>query len=133
MSYEGYEIYLCQNGHKEERDCYDDLGPEQKCSCGAFFCWHYAVDQTNDNGVAPVLVINTLAEYDECPTCEHKERKKVETFCIPSNAGCHNRKYKINVPTSTIKFSASYYVGEYKFETKEFDSEEEAHRYISKY
>jgi hypothetical protein len=48
MSYEGYDQYVCVNGHYEARDCHT---PMKKCpTCGERFVWENAVDQTNGDG-----------------------------------------------------------------------------------
>lgn len=48
MSYEGYDQYVCLNGHYEARDCHTPL---RKCpECGERFVWENAVDQTNGDG-----------------------------------------------------------------------------------
>jgi hypothetical protein len=45
MSYEGYDEYLCENGHHWVRDCSQDSG---KCSiCRGGPVWCHSVDQTN--------------------------------------------------------------------------------------
>lgn len=45
MSYEGYEEYLCKNGHYSSCDCYCSV---PKCPyCGSKFEFWHPVDQTN--------------------------------------------------------------------------------------
>ena len=46
MSYEGYEEYLCENGHYMTANCYDSVWPQCR-SCGHSFSHWHAVDQTN--------------------------------------------------------------------------------------
>lgn len=46
MSYEGYEEYLCENGHYTTVQCYD-FADCSNCSCGAKFVCQHSVDQTN--------------------------------------------------------------------------------------
>jgi hypothetical protein len=45
MSYEGYEVALCESGHKRSADCYSGLG--LRCDCGAGWAWECSIDQTN--------------------------------------------------------------------------------------
>jgi hypothetical protein len=45
MSYEGYDEYLCANGHYGAFDVYQDTPKE--CRCGAAWAWYHSVDQTN--------------------------------------------------------------------------------------
>lgn len=123
MSFEGYVIRLCQNGHQDSVGCYDDSSGNCCTICGTKICWSYTVDQTNDDGVKPVLVQHTPAEYEECPCCKNKKLVKEETFCIPKNGG-YKTNYKPNVPECYIKFS----VWEYPNTVKEYDTEEEAWR-----
>ncbi len=86
MSYEGYEIGLCELGHFRSSDCYI-ANRDERCSCGALFAWWFAVDQTNDSGVRPLLIIWKDAEYDRCLTCDHSKLIHEEQYCIPSNHG----------------------------------------------
>lgn len=46
MSYEGYQEYLCANGHYQSMDCYAD-DPTACDRCGAAFAHWHPVDQTN--------------------------------------------------------------------------------------
>lgn len=45
MSFEGFDQYLCLNGHLREFDCGDPTF--RKCSCGQPFIFRHTVDQTN--------------------------------------------------------------------------------------
>lgn len=51
MSYEGYEVTLCERGHRRTVDSSYYYGggnpPIITCSCGAPFVWHADIDQTN--------------------------------------------------------------------------------------
>ncbi len=51
MSYEGYIIYLCEDGHKSSFDAYSDYTEGNKVcaqnSCGKKFVWCQSIDQTN--------------------------------------------------------------------------------------
>jgi hypothetical protein len=45
VSYEGYDEYLCEKGHRWAVSCYDDM---KKCPvCCRDAVWHHAVDETN--------------------------------------------------------------------------------------
>lgn len=44
MSYEGYEEYLCANGHLRTCDCWNPL---TSCSCGEPFVFRHSVNETN--------------------------------------------------------------------------------------
>jgi hypothetical protein len=87
------------------------------------------VDQTNDDGVKPVLVQHTPAEYEECPCCKNKKLVKEETYCIPTNAGYRVAGRMPKVPGCAIKFSVwrDNYPGEPT--TTEYDTESEAWRH----
>jgi hypothetical protein len=82
MSYEGYEQFMCKNGHLDEHDCY--LAPNTKywkCpTCKENCAWWNSVDQTNEldeeTGIYPGEIGLELAEdqnspVTECPTCKH--------------------------------------------------------------
>ena len=51
MSYEGYVIYLCEEGHKSSFDAYADLAKDDySCkhnNCNKPFVWCQSIDQTN--------------------------------------------------------------------------------------
>jgi len=87
MSYEGYEIYLCVNGHKNVADAHDYEGYEECPDCDGAMAWVCSVDQTNDSGVAPVLVEHEPAQTETCECCGHTRELAPETYAIPSNAG----------------------------------------------
>lgn len=79
MSYEGYEQLICANGHYAERDCYEDC--DAPCNvCGAEIADRRSVDQTNDSGNPGDIEVVTEAEYNECPTCGHREQTRAATY-----------------------------------------------------
>ena len=83
MSYEGYERYLCPNGHLWEIDAhltmYDD--EKQKCPrCKEEEVWHESIDDTNGEGVGTVLVLSK-----ESKVCEKCESLLDAIWEIPSN------------------------------------------------
>ena len=104
MSYEGYNIFLCVNGHRNDWDCMD--GTPGTCEdCGASIAWTYAVDQTNDSGVEPALVEHKSAETETCECCSHTKQVAEETYVIPMNAGrLLVAKEEVNVPFSFVGF-----------------------------
>lgn len=111
MSYEGYEIILCANGHRFTFDCYDvpplrveeggrhtytdDNGEEisydvqtWKCpDCGTYAVWWEGVDQTNDSGWSTKLVVHVPATIEVCGCCGAAKETSPEQYCIPSNQG----------------------------------------------
>jgi hypothetical protein len=46
MSYEGFEQYLCENGHYHTFDAYEDV-PKSCPFCDKRWAWRHSVDQTN--------------------------------------------------------------------------------------
>lgn len=46
MSYEGYEQYLCEDGHYITADCFDS-GDYTVCHCGKPIVWWNSVNETN--------------------------------------------------------------------------------------
>jgi len=93
MSYEGYEQFLCENGHFWTVDCYDS---RTKCpDCKGKAVWFNGVDLTNgswdDNGRRidgyVKLEIDVPAEECTCEKCGHKHNKTVATYKIPKNKG----------------------------------------------
>lgn len=90
MSYEGYEQWLCKQGHYFCFDCYSlPLKEKWECPvCGQGLAWTNGVDQTNGGEVRYVsLKIKTKTKFESCPTCEHAKVVEVETFKIPNNKG----------------------------------------------
>ncbi len=76
MSYEGYELWLCKNGHIHECDCYmSSNSSEWKCpSCNAeredgFF----SVDETNGLPYPVSFSVEPIEgeTTETCPTCNH--------------------------------------------------------------
>ena len=48
MSYEGYVIFLCEEGHKSACDAYESIGDFCKHNnCNKPFVWSQGIDQTN--------------------------------------------------------------------------------------
>ncbi len=81
MSWEGYEIHLCRNGHKFQAASSYDFAT---CpTCGAETAWVAVVDQTNDSGVEPLLVLERASVLEECPCCHHVKVLEAERYQIP--------------------------------------------------
>ena len=105
MSYEGYDIALCANGHKTTRDAYFSVGPEECCEyCGERFVWFYSVDQTNDGGVEPVFEVFEEEKIKVCDCCGSKKVLAPTRYSIPFNCGRFISKNDSKVPFSTILF-----------------------------
>lgn len=78
MSYEGYYVYYCKNGHRVAvRDCYDDV-PEKCDACGETNMLFDSVDQTNGceckNNTCPAherITQKDIIKYDpiKCTEC----------------------------------------------------------------
>lgn len=86
MSFEGYDIYLCENGHKHEYDVYDPQNnPKNKCQwCGAKLIFISCIDQTNDSGDEQRkqldLKILKKAKYHKCKKCGIKTMIQPECY-----------------------------------------------------
>lgn len=99
MSYEGYDQYLCANGHLRTFDAfelmeYDENGPftnePKKCSCGAPFVFHHGVNETNGQiegcpeTFSYPFEVATPDEYSTCECCGMKRLVKEVTYKIPT-------------------------------------------------
>lgn len=85
MSYEGYEVWLCANGHRHFFDCHDT--PDEKtwaCFCRASRAWSRSVDDTNGPGDEPALTVAQQATYSTCPCCGLSKQTSPEAYVIPS-------------------------------------------------
>jgi len=66
MSYEGYEIYLCEQGHRWSRDVYSPKAPN--CPhCKGPRVWTCSIDQTNGDESEPKLEVAEPAPA--CGSC----------------------------------------------------------------
>lgn len=107
MSYEGYEMWLCVNGHYNICDAHDyyEEGYEECPDCGGAMAWVYSVDQTNTAGVAPLLWVHESAVTETCECCGHTRELAPETYAIPSNAGrLLEAADERTVPVVNVKF-----------------------------
>ena len=86
MSYEGFERWLCRNGHLHEADCYN--APNRRdwlCDiCGEPMRWWEDVDQTNNAGVQTKLKVFEPAKTDTCDCCGHSKQTEPPTYYVPS-------------------------------------------------
>jgi len=128
VSYEGYEVWLCQNGHEHVEDCY--MTPDTKTwecpDCGAGLCWTESVDETNGPGIRLKLQVFEEAEHSTCECCGVTRQVKEERFYIPANTK-HGDTYgptkyfnKPLVPTCACKITVE------DGEGREFDTIDEA-------
>ncbi len=103
MSYKGYEILLCERGHKKcvDASCFDEN--EDFCHCGDPHIWSFSVDQTNDSGVVPVLEVFQEEKKEVCPHCLHEKIVGEKTYAIPKNCG-RMKKNTSKVPLINVRF-----------------------------
>jgi len=102
MSYEGYVQILCENGHYECVDCWDDHDPDAwLCEvCGAKMTWWNSVDVTNgswdyDPTTGEEVRIDGYVELEvdkppvkeKCPCCGYENETEEETYKIPEDKG----------------------------------------------
>lgn len=88
MSYEGYEVLLCVNGHMYHEDAYSFSTLGWACpTCDGGLAWWCSVDQTNDSGIRPKMVKWKEAVTETCPCCGHVKRIEPERYCLPTNYG----------------------------------------------
>jgi hypothetical protein len=76
MSYEGFEDFLCKNGHLDSFDCYDAPSPSEfKCRfCGEGYLARNTVDQTNgfvegSDWPNHRVKLEKKIEHDKCECC----------------------------------------------------------------
>ena len=87
MSYQGFEVWLCRNGHQHNFDAYDVPNTHDwLCPfCGEPVCWVELVDQTNNEGVVTVLVEYEPMVVTACKHCQHMKDVKPARFYVPEN------------------------------------------------
>ncbi|MEE9569705.1 MAG: hypothetical protein V3W37_09985 [Candidatus Binatia bacterium] len=85
MSYEGYELCLCETGHLSSTDCYADLfdDPKWRCHCGANLAWVDGVDQTNCGGHAYPLEQIDDGIRERCEHCDSVIKREMPRYKIP--------------------------------------------------
>ena len=80
MSFEGYEQFLCKNGHYWTSDVYDR---DNECPrCGELADWSHMVDTTNDDGEPMKLTIKEYEIY-KCRCCRGTGVEKIPIFRVP--------------------------------------------------
>src|SRR5208282_6292536 len=97
MSWEGYGVGLCKNGHKNHLQQYiSDYGDNFCGTCKELVVWEDWVDQTNGcdmicdgtRKTCPAHEIPleeaTPALYKECRECHHKELVTPPTYKVPN-------------------------------------------------
>lgn len=76
MSYEGYNEYLCENGHYNVVDCYyDDI---KICSCNSKMKYYHSVDITNgyeENNPSTFPAEKTEIGFDDIWNKDHYGNK----------------------------------------------------------
>ncbi len=79
MSYEGYERFLCANGHLATFDCYDlPSSSHWLCGiCGSGIVWSEAVDETNGEGRPTKLTVKTTKMIEVPDTYDIPVRGRV--------------------------------------------------------
>lgn len=85
MSYEGYEVLVCANGHYETVDCHEVIGnpaEQPHCYCGEPILHIGNVDETNclPYTLDFKLIPKTQAQVDICPCCKHFNVKAEATY-----------------------------------------------------
>ena len=92
MSYEGYEQFLCKNGHEIHRDAYA-FKPEACPYCGEPFVWVFGVNQTNGvnyktrEGLPHKLSILEPAKICKCKECGNSHQVAPPRYKIPTKVG----------------------------------------------
>lgn len=86
MSYEGYEVLICEKGHIVH--CPDTVFhpylplTQPNCQCGASIAHTGEVDETN--GLPYTLnfklVLKTPEVWENCPCCKHSSLKEEATY-----------------------------------------------------
>lgn len=77
MSYEGYDVNLCKNGHRFESGCWDE--PKTCPFCKADIDFSLSVNQTNGDEEGLILeedwdkFLVSKAEYKTCSECGCKK------------------------------------------------------------
>lgn len=88
MSYEGYEQYICANGHYSEADAY--CSPSLCPVCGSETGWHNRVDETNGDsvGIIPLELLNEkfLISAEDTKICNlgHQHITQHAIYRVPS-------------------------------------------------
>jgi hypothetical protein len=100
MSYEGYDMVLCELGHLSEYDVYSPRNPTSpserswNCYCGAAMVWSSSVDTTNgkdETGLCPGEVVLEEIEFSSYHRCECGNKHEIPAiYKIPEKGiGTH--------------------------------------------
>lgn len=84
MSYEGYDRFLCSNGHLWEINAPMTMYDEelQKCPiCREEEVWSEMIDETNGEGNPTLLVLDS----EQTKICEHCETILEAVYLIPDD------------------------------------------------
>ena len=87
MSYEGYDRFLCSNGHLWQINAHVIMYDEelQKCPiCKEKEVWSESIDETNGEGNPTRLVLDS----EKTKVCEHCETVLQPFYLIPGDANC---------------------------------------------
>lgn len=95
MSYEGYVVVLCENGHEGTYDCYDAPDCMSKARCGhcqGRIVWECGVDQTNgiiedDPGTQAPKLKQIGEEEETCCFCHGSGKRKIPLYEPPTDRG----------------------------------------------
>jgi len=93
MSYEGYDRFLCSNGHLWRLDAnltmYDE--EKQKCpKCKEEEVWHESIDETNGEGNPTKLILDS----EKTKMCEHCKTVLQAVYLIPNDTFVSNEVIK---------------------------------------
>ena len=82
MSYEGYVVRLCKNGHEELHDAHDYEYPEKCEDCGEEFVDEGHVDETNCLPYPLTFKLKQLTPevFEKCSCCGHSKLKTPATW-----------------------------------------------------
>ncbi len=84
MSYEGYDRFLCSNGHLWELGAHDTMYDEEKqrCpKCKGVEIWSEMIDETNEEGNPTKLILDN----EKTKICEHCETVLDAIYIIPGD------------------------------------------------
>ena len=87
MSYEGYDRFLCSNGHLWELDAHVIMYDEelQKCpTCKEKEVWSEMIDETNGEGNPTKLVLDN----EKTKVCKHCETVLQVIYINPHDTPC---------------------------------------------
>ena len=96
MSYEGYEEFLCEDGHYFTMGCFDDSVPS--CShCGKLAMHRHSVDCTNgieENNPSTMMADKIILGFTESINVDHHGNKYFSKVNTWAPAGTEWKPYK---------------------------------------